>query len=434
MAAGGVPDLGGYEYEFVDEVPDDWECLVCQLPLKDPVQIEKCGHRLCEICVATILRSPTPQCPADREPISRERIFSDVACHRKILDAQVKCPNNACSWTGELRDVKKHGEQCPYETVQCINTGCDEKVLRKDVFTHVETACLWSVMQCAFCTHNFPKLEKKAHNDSCPRFPVECSNKCGLKNVPREEVSDHTQQSCPLTVMDCEYRVLGCAIKFQRRDYQAHLDAMKDTHLHLACKGIANMSKTIQEQAQKITLLEEKLGRFQNSPFIWKVTNFTSVMAAAQTNEQRVIVSDPFYSTRNGYKFSLELYPDGYHTDLNNTEEKGEFMSIYLRVLVGEYDGLLIWPFQDTVVFTLLDQNKSVEKRRHLRQELQLTTEGLTRPSESSEPACGVWEFVFHKDLFSRFYVKDDTIFIKVAFVEQKERKFSRIFHGDYDI
>lgn len=56
MAAGGVPDLGGYEYEFVGEIPDDWECLVCQLPLKDPVQIEKCGHRLCEICVGTILR------------------------------------------------------------------------------------------------------------------------------------------------------------------------------------------------------------------------------------------------------------------------------------------------------------------------------------------------------------------------------------------
>ena len=56
MAAGGVPDLGGYEFEFVDEIPDDWECLVCQLPLKDPVQIEKCGHRLCEICVGSILR------------------------------------------------------------------------------------------------------------------------------------------------------------------------------------------------------------------------------------------------------------------------------------------------------------------------------------------------------------------------------------------
>ena len=93
-------------------------------------------------------------------------------------------------------------------------------------------------------------------------------------------------------------------------------------------------------------------------------------MAAAQRNEQRVIVSEPFYSSRNCYKFVLELYPDGYHTNDTLDQEKGNFMSIYLRVLVGEYDGLLLWPFQDSVMFTLLDQYYFVEKRRHLRQEL----------------------------------------------------------------
>jgi len=433
MAEGGVPQLGGYEYEFVGEIPDDWECLVCQLPLKDPVQIEKCGHRLCEICVGTILRSPTPQCPADREPISRERIFSDVACHRKILDAQVKCPNASCSWIGELRDVQKHGDECSYQPVCCINAGCNEEVLRKDVITHMETTCLWSVIECAFCSERFPKLEKKAHNEVCPKFPVGCSNKCGVKNIPREEVAHHTEKHCPLTVIDCEYSAIGCTIKFQRRDSQAHFDALKDTHLHLACKSLVNMSKTIQEQAQTITRLEEKLERLQNSPFIWKISNFASVMEAAKTNENRVIVSNPFYSTHNGYKFAVELYPDGYYTD-DNANEKGEFMSVYLRILVGEYDGLLIWPFQDSVVFTLLDQNELVEKRRHLRKELQQPPEGLARPTEASEPACGVWEFVYHKNLYSRSYIKDDTIFVKVAFVEHRERKFSRIFHGDYDI
>ena len=132
----------------------------------------------------------------------------------------------------------------------------------------------------------------------------------------------------------------------------------------------------IQEQAQKISSLEEKLESLQNCPFIWKISNFSSVMAAAQRNEQRVIVSEPFYSSRNGYKFALELYPDGYHTNDTLDQEKGNFMSIYLRVLVGEYDGLLLWPFQDSVMFTLLDQNYLVEKRRHLRQELQLNAEG----------------------------------------------------------
>ena len=38
-------------------------------------------------------------------PLIILQIFSDVACHRKILDAKVKCPNRDCTWTGELRDV-----------------------------------------------------------------------------------------------------------------------------------------------------------------------------------------------------------------------------------------------------------------------------------------------------------------------------------------
>ena len=53
---GGVPQLGGYHYEFVDEVPDKLKCPVCLLTLKDPMQIAKCGHRFCQLCIDRILR------------------------------------------------------------------------------------------------------------------------------------------------------------------------------------------------------------------------------------------------------------------------------------------------------------------------------------------------------------------------------------------
>ncbi|XP_078350497.1 TNF receptor-associated factor 3-like [Oculina patagonica] len=76
MAEGGnVPELGGYDYEFTSLVPDYWECLVCQLTMKDPVQIVGCGHRLCNICMESLLRRPSPTCPADRQPLSREKVF-----------------------------------------------------------------------------------------------------------------------------------------------------------------------------------------------------------------------------------------------------------------------------------------------------------------------------------------------------------------------
>ena len=173
---------------------------------------------------------------------------------------------------------------------------------------------------------------------------------------------------------------------------QVHLDAMKDTHLHLACKGVASLTETRNRLRRYLFWKVRKVGTCTELPLYLENIdrNFSSVMATAERNEQRVIVSEPFYSFRNGYKFELELYPDGYHTNDTLDQEKGNFMSIYLRVLVGEYDGLLLWPFRDSVMFTVLDQNYLVEKRRHLKQELQLNAEGLPRPSQSSEPACGV--------------------------------------------
>ena len=37
---------------------------------------------------------------------------------------------------------------------------------------------------------------------------------------------------------------------------QVHLDAMKDTHLHLAC--VATLTETIEERAQNVYLLEDQ--------------------------------------------------------------------------------------------------------------------------------------------------------------------------------
>lgn len=57
MAKGGnILKLGGYDNEFTSNVPEYWKCLICHLTLKDPVQIVGCGHRLCSICMESLLR------------------------------------------------------------------------------------------------------------------------------------------------------------------------------------------------------------------------------------------------------------------------------------------------------------------------------------------------------------------------------------------
>lgn len=49
-------EIGGYEAEFVATLPDEYECPICQLAYRDPVQLEECGHRLCYSCLQELRR------------------------------------------------------------------------------------------------------------------------------------------------------------------------------------------------------------------------------------------------------------------------------------------------------------------------------------------------------------------------------------------
>ena len=41
---------GGYECSFISEVPEDLICSVCHFVVKEPIQLENCGHGMCKLC------------------------------------------------------------------------------------------------------------------------------------------------------------------------------------------------------------------------------------------------------------------------------------------------------------------------------------------------------------------------------------------------
>ena len=45
----------GYDEDFVNAVEDDFQCLICYLPLKEPV-LTRCGHRFCKECLGEHFR------------------------------------------------------------------------------------------------------------------------------------------------------------------------------------------------------------------------------------------------------------------------------------------------------------------------------------------------------------------------------------------
>ncbi|XP_015767410.1 PREDICTED: TNF receptor-associated factor 4-like [Acropora digitifera] len=206
--------LGGYNDEFVEEIEDDWVCPICTLPLKEAVQTRPCGHRFCKACIESHFARQEEvkqqlTCPGCRTDLNKEQdIFGDLAVDRKIRSFTIKCPSRSrgCQWTGELRARDDHLPSCLHEIVSCTNEICDVKLQRKELQDHVTTKCDWRILRCEFCSVSHPALQMKAHHEVCPKVPVTCPQKCGMK-ILREKVG-YTFCSCKRLVFSQKLSLL----------------------------------------------------------------------------------------------------------------------------------------------------------------------------------------------------------------------------------
>ena len=48
--------MPGYEVKFTGPLDKAFECPICLIALREPVQITPCGHRMCSTCLQPILR------------------------------------------------------------------------------------------------------------------------------------------------------------------------------------------------------------------------------------------------------------------------------------------------------------------------------------------------------------------------------------------
>ena len=70
------------------------------------------------------------------------------------------------------------------------------------------------------------------------------------------------------------------------------------------------------------------------------------------------VQSASFYTSVYGYRLRASLYPTG------SGSGDGTHLSVYIRVVRGDFDPLLAWPFRLPVSVTLYDQDPST--RRHV--------------------------------------------------------------------
>ena len=121
------------------------------------------------------------------------------------------------------------------------------------------------------------------------------------------------------------------------------------------------------------------------------------------------IYSPPFYSSSSGYKMCARLYL------LGDGNARGNHMSLFFVLMRSDNDGILRFPFNYKVSFSLLDQSgRGEHKIDSFRPDIRSTS--FQRPRSRMNIASGIPKFVSLETLQQSRdrYIKDDTMFIRI--------------------
>lgn len=170
----------------------------------------------------------------------------------------------------------------------------------------------------------------------------------------------------------------------------------------------------------------EELSGSQDGTLLWKIPCYNRHLQEARTgsNGGSELFSPAFYSHRYGYRLQVSAFPNG------NGSGEGTHLSVYIRILPGEYDGLLQWPFPYRVTFSLMDQSDpTLSKPQHITESFNPdpTWPNFQRPRPgavgSVRSGCldesllgfGYPKFISHEQMMKRNYIRDNSIFLKAS-------------------
>ena len=408
----------------VAELSERLTCPICQLALKEP-QLTKCGHNFCKGCLSESYQQ-APSCPVCRTELRAQKIFPNNAVKREILDLKIKCNQlkERCEWVGELREREDHDKQCQYVTEECENK-CGELIIRKDTMNHKEKLCPRRKTSCEHCLSKVEWNVLQDHYKKCPNYPVMCTYTCG-EMVARYKMADHIghQGTCPSSLLECQFKNMGCLFKGNRSDLVKHGKDDADSHCSLlACKLVAT-EQELEETKSKLAIISDRglsnSTLMRNREFLkglflpvnppdsfvhkWRIENWSQKILEAKAGVEKYTDSSPFY------------VPPGYHLYLKagiSQVDDDSHLGIYLCVTTGDFDGSIKWPFPFSVTFEVVDQQPDAKNISHRLPQYQ---KKLKNPATGgSQKGWGAPKMGSLETLETRCYIKDDAIIIKLT-------------------
>ena len=265
--------------------------------------------------------------------------------------------------------------KCPQK---CLNE--DKKVqrfMRKDIDCHLENECPNRASKCTYCGKEDTYAKIMVHDKSCPEKELPCPNAECDEIFRRRAVKRHLEE-CGHTETPCKYQKLGCAVKMKRNAISTHEN---DDKLHLRMALDAIVSKG------------------DGKPVKFKVTEFSKKCAS-----QEDFLSPTFYTgPMRGYHMQVIVRAKALSKD-----EQSSYMVLFVKILKGQYDEQLKWPFEGEVHIKLLNQACD---DKHLTRKIHLET-------EKAFVGHYAYEYIAHYHLqensHSTEYLKEDTLYFRV--------------------
>ena len=251
----------GYEYEFVEQVPEDYFCKLCKHVAREPNITTCCGECFCKACIDVIIqvKKPCPSCESN----DIKALGLHVKYQRKILALEVHCTmkDRGCEWTGQLQhlDIDAHLDvttgDCEYVDVECPKK-CVQKVQKRYVDTHLANECPNRDYSCPHCNFANKYHVVSKHFDVCPYYPLACPNRCGA-TFERDDLQDHMKM-CRLEEVQCVFSDAGCQAKFIRENEDEHMDHNTQKHLALMPAATLRISQDFEQKLHEQQEVFEK--------------------------------------------------------------------------------------------------------------------------------------------------------------------------------
>ena len=95
----------------INDIKEQYTCLICQNIFTNPIKLEKCGHNMCSDCINNFSNTQKElKCPLCRAPFLKSEIIQDQNLINDMSNKQVKCE---CGQILPLIQYSSHSDNCP---------------------------------------------------------------------------------------------------------------------------------------------------------------------------------------------------------------------------------------------------------------------------------------------------------------------------------